>query len=155
MIRLAILLSALLALAVPARPADFAQTLTGEAPLRDGEDAASCQRAAELQLESPRAKLEGQCEQDGGQFNYGFVSPSYHRDSCTVYQPVTCSGTGAPAQARQEAGKPVRADDADLPPALRRALEQVPSSPARGEKRKAKKRKKPQPAKTAATESNG
>ena len=94
--------------AVPLQAADFMQTVVGQAPLQSAQDAQACQKQAEQQLAAPRAKLQKQCEDAGGEFNWGLTNLSLHRDSCTVYQSVTCSGTGTPAAQAQ-------AQKADLP----------------------------------------
>jgi hypothetical protein len=125
-------------LAAPVRCADFIDSVTGQAAMKSEADAQACQKEAEQQLAAPRAGLQKKCEEAGGQFNTGLPALSLHRASCSVYQTVTCSGTGAPTastQTRTSSDAPAAAEgDAALPP-----LAPLPAKKSPTRKKKAKK----------------
>ncbi len=129
----------LLAAVIAAKPvfaADFVDSVTGQATMKTADDAAQCQKDAEAQLPDPRAKLQKKCEDDGGQFNYSVPTLSLHRGSCSVYQTVTCSGTGTP-DPTQQAAKPADAkDDSSLPAPAALPEHRAKKTPARRKKAK-------------------
>ncbi len=88
-----------------AQTADFDQTVVGRSPLQSEAAADACFTQAVSALATQRSALQRQCAEADGTFNTGTLTAGLHRDTCTVSQMVTCTGTSASrdAEARRRA----------------------------------------------------
>jgi hypothetical protein len=86
------------------RPADFDQTIYGEAPLKSEAESEQCFTTAVQALATQRGALQKQCLEGDGNFNTGTLTAGLYRGGCRVSQMVTCTGTAA-TKAQEEAAE--------------------------------------------------